>query len=138
MKPKVIISGSSYGHSRVIKSVSEPHDSFSIQKLINNTRTMLRNLMFLGFLINVSSAISLVEILFKNNINEARCQAQCLDAETTEERTRCVTICRVLEADPHDVKLQLRNHYLMQVRSSDSNLCQCSSVRSKLEQLSLS
>ena len=101
MTPKVI-PGSSYGHFRVIKSVSEPHDSFSYPKLINNTRMMLRNLMFLGFLINMSSAISLVEILFKNNINEARCQAQCLDAETREERARCVTICRVLEADPHD------------------------------------
>ena len=78
--------------------------------------------MLVGFLIKMTSAVSLVEILFKNNIQDARCQAQCLDVETTEERARCVTICRLLEADPHDVKLQLRNHYLMQVRSSDFNL----------------
>ena len=56
--------------------------------------------MFLGFLIRMTSAISLVKILFKNNINEARCEAQCLEAESPGERARCVSICRELEADP--------------------------------------
>ena len=63
---------------------------------------MKRILVLLGFLIEKTSAVRLVEILFKNNIQDARCQAQCLAVETTEERARCVTICRVLEADPHD------------------------------------
>ena len=63
---------------------------------------MIRNLVLLGFLIKMTSAISLVEILFTNNIKEARCQAQCLDVETQEERTRCVGICRELEAGPQE------------------------------------
>ena len=62
----------------------------------------MKILVLISFLIKMTSAVSLVEILFKNNIEDAQCQAQCLDAETTEERTRCVTICSVLEADPHD------------------------------------
>ena len=62
----------------------------------------MRILVLLGFLIEMTSAVSLVEILFKNNIQDARCQAQCLAVETTEERAQFVTICRVLEADPHD------------------------------------
>ena len=63
---------------------------------------MIRNLVLFGFLIKMTSAISLVEILFKSNIKDARCQAQCLDVETPEERTRCVNICRELEARPQD------------------------------------
>ena len=58
--------------------------------------------MLLGFLIKMTSAISLVEILFKNNIKDARCQSQCLDVETPEEKVRCVSICRELEARPQD------------------------------------
>ena len=61
---------------------------------------MMRNLVLFGFLFRMTSAISLVEILFKNNIKDARCQAQCLDVETMEQRTRCVGICRELEASP--------------------------------------
>ena len=89
MKPKVIMSGYFMG----IKSESDPYDSFSSQIIIGNIRIMLRNLMFLGFLIKMTSGISLVEILLKNNVNEARCQAQCLEAESPGERDRCVSIC---------------------------------------------
>ena len=71
-------------------------------KLFNQRRTMMRNLVLFGFLIKMTSAISLVEILFKSNIKDARFQAQCLDVETPEERTRCVSICRELEARPQD------------------------------------
>ena len=61
---------------------------------------MMRVLVLLGFLIQMTSAISLVEILFKTNIAGARCEAQCLEAESPGERARCVSLCRVLEADP--------------------------------------
>ena len=61
---------------------------------------MIRDLVLLGFLIQMTSAISLVEILFKTNIAAARCEAQCLEAESPGERARCVSLCRVLEADP--------------------------------------
>ena len=60
---------------------------------------MIRNLVLLGFLIKMTSAISLVEILFKNNIKEAQCQARCLDVEAVQERALCVNICSTLEED---------------------------------------
>ena len=60
----------------------------------------MRDLVLLGFLIQMTSAISLVEILFKTNIAGARCEAQCLEAESPGERARCVSLCSVLEADP--------------------------------------
>ena len=70
----------------------------------------MRDLMLLGFLIQMTSAISLVEILFKTNIAGARCEALCLEAESPGERARCVSLCRVLEAD------------------SEADLCSLSSV----------
>ena len=66
---------------------------------------MMKSLVFIAFLIKMTSAISLVEILFKNNIKEAQCQAQCLDVETAEEEAQCVNICRELEARPQDEDL---------------------------------
>ena len=48
---------------------------------------MMRHLVLLDFLFKMISFISLVEILFRNNIKTTRCQAKCL------ERVRCAIIC---------------------------------------------
>ena len=48
---------------------------------------MMRHLVLLDFLFKMISFISLVEILFKNNIKTTRCQAKC------PERVWCVNIC---------------------------------------------
>ena len=47
---------------------------------------MMRHLALLDFLFKMISSISLVEILFKNNIKTTRCKAKC------PERVRCVNI----------------------------------------------
>ena len=53
----------------------------------------------LTLLFGMSHSLSLVEILFRHNINEARCQSTCLTSPA-EVRLQCEEVCGILQRDP--------------------------------------
>ena len=49
--------------------------------------------------LGMSQSLSLVEVLFRHKINEARCQATCLTS-AVEDRIQCEEGCGILQRDP--------------------------------------
>ena len=49
--------------------------------------------------LGMSKSLSLVEVLFRHKINEARCQATCLTS-AVEDRIQCEEVCGILRRDP--------------------------------------
>ena len=48
----------------------------------------------------VTLAVNLVERLFKNHINDAKCFLKCRDVETEVEKQRCDNFCKMLLSNP--------------------------------------
>ena len=57
----------------------------------------LRIFVTLNFLSGMSS--SLVDTLFRDRIDEARCQSTCLASETNEARSQCEEVCGILSGN---------------------------------------
>ena len=62
----------------------------------------MRTALLLVFLVQMSVSANLVEILFKNNINEAKCSSRCQASTTELEKTQCLNICERLVKKPED------------------------------------